>query len=454
MVSDTDTPINLAQLDETHDIELKSWVKSANKHPDFPIQNLPMGVFKQHDNTARCGVAIGDFIIDLAKLAAMSPFTGLASEALSRLTGATLNPFMQLPRDYTHAFRLTLSRGLRLGSDLQPLISKALVAKKDVEMCMPCVIGDYTDFYTSIYHATAVGKLFRPNNPLLPNYKWLPIGYHGRASSIVVSGAKILRPEGQVLRPNNKEPMMMATEKLDYEVELGVFIGCSSHQFTPVSIDSAEAHFFGVCMLNDWSARDIQAWEYQPLGPFLSKNFITSISPWIVTAEALIPFRVQPEAYDGRPYVAALNSAVNSRSGALDIRMRISLQTKKMKLEGLPAQTLSESSFKHAYWTIAQMISHHTSSGCNLNTGDLLGSGTQSGPKACEAGSLLELTEGGKHPLTLSNGERRTFLEDGDSIELSGYCISPSGLRIGIGSVTGQISSSISNAPLLSGKTI
>lgn len=456
MVSDTDTSNNIAQPDETHDMTLKSWVTSANQHPDFPIQNLPMGVFKQHDNPARCGVAIGDSIIDLAKLAASSPFDGLAKEALSTLTGPTLNPFMQLPRAHSNAFRLALSRSLSSGSAMESLVKKVLVNRHEVQMCMPCTIGDYTDFYTSIYHATAVGKLFRPNNPLLPNYKWLPIGYHGRASSIVVSGHPIHRPEGQVLRPDSSEPVMLSTEKLDYEAELGIFIGCPSTQFSPVSIDNAEAHFFGVCMLNDWSARDIQAWEYQPLGPFLSKNFVTSISPWIVTAQALVPFRTLPSAYPDRPYVAALNSPFNSRSGGLDIRMRISLQTKRMKSANVPPVTLSETSFKHAYWTVAQMISHHTASGCNLNSGDLFGSGTQSGPTPTEAGSLLELTEGGKYPFTLPNGEQRTFLEDGDLIELSGYCISSSGLRIGIGSVWGQIGSSAHqhHAPMLSGKTL
>ena len=456
MVSDTDTTIAIAQPDETHDVMLESWLTSANQHPDFPIQNLPMGVFKQQDLPPRCGVAIGDEIIDLAKLATASPFDGLAGEALSALTGPSLNPFMQLPRSFFTAFRLALSRSLRVGSPKEALIRETLINKHDVEMCLPCSIGDYTDFYTSIYHATAVGKLFRPENPLLPNYKWLPIGYHGRASSIVVSGQQIYRPNGQVLRPKSSEPTMIPSEKLDYEAELGVFIGSPSRQFSPVAIEQAETHFFGVCMLNDWSARDIQAWEYQPLGPFLSKNFVTSISPWIVTADALIPFRVQPTSYADRPDVAALNSKLNSRKGALDIQMRISLQTAQMRAAGEALVPLSETSFKHAYWTVAQMISHHTASGCNLQAGDLFGSGTQSGPAPEEAGSLLELTEGGKHPLTLPNGEQRTFLEDGDEITLSGFCISSSGLRIGIGTVSGQIASTTPKpgAPMLSGQSL
>nr|WP_240692124.1 fumarylacetoacetase [Alteromonas portus] len=456
MVSDTDTTIAIAQPDETHDEALFSWLKSANQHPDFPIQNLPMGVFKTRDLPPRCGVAIGDEIIDLAKLATSSPFDGLAGEALSTLTGKTLNPFIQLPRSYSAAFRLALSRSLRAGSRLEAIVRETLISKHDVEMCLPCSIGDYTDFYTSIHHATAVGKLFRPDNPLLPNYKWLPIGYHGRASSVVVSGQQVYRPNGQVLRPNSNEPVMLPSEKLDYEAELGIFIGCPSPQFSPLEIEQAEKHFFGVCMLNDWSARDIQAWEYQPLGPFLSKNFVTSISPWIVTAEALIPFRVQPTKYSDRPYVAALNSPFNTSNGGLDIQMRVSLRTAQMKASNEAPVTLSKTSFKHAYWTVAQMISHHTTTGCNLNAGDLFGSGTQSGPEPEEAGSLLELTEGGKKPLTLPNGEQRTFLEDGDEIILSGFCISSSGLRIGIGNVSGQIASTTPGpgAPMFSGQSL
>ncbi len=456
MVSDTDTTTAIAQPDETHDVALTSWLKSANQHPDFPIQNLPMGVFRTHDLPPRCGVAIGDSIVDLAKLAASSPFDGLAGEALSTLTGPTLNPFMQLPPNYASAFRLALSRSLRADSPMEALIRKTLISSHDVEMCLPCSIGDYTDFYTSIHHATAVGKLFRPDNPLLPNYKWLPIGYHGRASSIVVSGQPVYRPNGQVLRPEAIEPVMLPSEKLDYEAELGIFIGSPSPQFSPVAIEQSETHFFGVCMLNDWSARDIQAWEYQPLGPFLSKNFVTSISPWIVTAEALIPFRVQPTEYSDRPYIAALSSPFNASNGGLDIQMRVSLQTARMKASGEGPVTLSETSFKHAYWTVAQMISHHTTTGCNLNAGDLFGSGTQSGPEPEEAGSLLELTEGGKKPLTLPNGEQRTFLEDGDEIVLSGFCISSSGLRIGIGSVSGQIAATTPEpgAPMFSGQSL
>ncbi|MEG3766831.1 fumarylacetoacetase [Alteromonas sp. 14N.309.X.WAT.G.H12] len=444
MESDTDNTTNLVLLDETHDVHLQSWLACANQHPDYPIQNLPMGVFKQTGTSARCGVAIGDYIIDLHALAQQNPFSGLASDALKTLTGSTLNAFMALDKAYSRAFRLALSQVLRKGAREETLIRNTLVDANDVHMCMPCEIKDYTDFYTSIYHATSVGKLFRPDNPLLPNYQWLPIGYHGRASSIQLSGTPVKRPLGQRLN-QQEQPELGPTKKLDYEVELGIFVGRPSTQFQPISMAQAESHFFGVCMLNDWSARDIQAWEYQPLGPFLSKNFITTISPWITTAEALAPFRTSPTEYESRPYVDALNSTSNTQAGALDIKMCCTLQTEKMRTDKLPPMKLSETSFKHAFWTIAQMISHHTQTGCNLNAGDLFGSGTQSGPTPDEAGSLLELTEGGKLPLQLPNGEQRTFLEDGDIIEIRGYCTAPSGLRLSIGTVTSHVLSSEKN---------
>ncbi|GAA6185269.1 fumarylacetoacetase [Aliiglaciecola sp. NS0011-25] len=438
-----ESDIKLAQhnpfVDETHNPSLISWLKSANGHPSFPIQNLPFGVFIDAEQIPRCGVAIGDFVINLHTLGLQRIFSGKAQIGLDALRETCLQRFMSLGREFSVAFRQALSNALTDGSQHEMAVRKALIPSADVSFCLPCQIGDYTDFYSSIHHATSVGKLFRPNNPLLPNYKWLPIGYHGRASSIHPSGIPVFRPIGQTLNADTQQPELTATAKLDYEVELGIFIGQSTESFEPVCIQQADAHFFGVSMLNDWSARDIQAWEYQPLGPFLSKNFISSISPWIITAEALAPFRVPPTNYQDRPEVVNLQSNENSLLGGFDIQMTCHIRTEQMRHQGIPAFKLSQTTFKHAFWTIAQMITHHTQTGCNLNSGDLLGSGTQSGPTESEAGSLLEITQGGQHPIHLPSGEKRFFLEDGDEIEISGYCQSENGLRIGIGSVSAVI---------------
>ena len=423
-------------LDETHDPKLSSWLCNANSHPHFPIQNLPFGVFLHIDGIPRCGVAIGDFVIDLHRLWSEHPFTGDAEIGHEALTDTSLNRFMSLGREISKAFRNALSCALRDGSCHESSIRRALIPINEVTLCPPCRIGDYTDFYTSIHHATSVGKLFRPNNPLLPNYRWLPIGYHGRASSIQLSGHPVYRPIGQCLNNNAQIPEVRPSSKLDYEVELGIFIGKPSRPSLPVPIEKADDHFFGVCMLNDWSARDIQAWEYQPLGPFLSKNFMTSISPWIITAEALAPFRQAPTKYDDRPHVPTLESENNSAFGGFNIRMSCHISSLRMRKLNISPVELSNTTFNHAFWSVAQMICHHTQTGCNLNAGDLLGSGTQSGPEIDEAGSLLEITLGGKNPFTLPTGEKRTFLHDGDEITLSGYCIAENGLRIGVGSVT------------------
>jgi fumarylacetoacetase len=432
---------------ETHQLNLESWLESANGHQDFPIQNLPFGVFKTADhNQARCGVAIGDYVIDMHTLYAEHIFKGLADTANEALTERSLNRFMAMGAEAAAAIRLSLSRSLRTGSQHQSAVSRALVPITDVTMQMPCNIGDYTDFYSSINHATSVGKLFRPENPLLPNYKWIPIAYHGRASSINLSGTQVKRPNGQVRVDSEQPPILKPTERLDYEVELGVFIGKKASPFDSVDITHAEQNFFGVCMLNDWSARDIQAWEYQPLGPFLSKNFMSSISPWIISSEALSPFRtpMQREEQD-KQTMDYLFCEQNEQFGALDIQMECYLSTAQMRQDKQPAKKLSQTSFKHSFWTIAQMITHHTVNGCGLNPGDLLGSGTQSGASPDEAGSLLELTQGGQQQLTISATEKRTFLQDGDEIELRGFCQNASGLRIGLGSVTGKIISSQSS---------
>ncbi|MEO7335838.1 MAG: fumarylacetoacetase, partial [Caldimonas sp.] len=309
-----------------------------------------------------------------------------------------------------------------------------------VEMALPCEIGDYTDFYSGIHHATTVGKLFRPDNPLLPNYKWVPIGYHGRASSIGVSGQSFARPRGQV-KGEATAPQLALSARMDYELELGLFVGPGNAIGEPIGIDAAEQHLFGVCLLNDWSARDLQAWEYQPLGPFLAKNFATTISAWIVTMEALAPFRAAFTRPEGDPApLPYLDSEANRRAGALDITIEAWLQTGAMRVANEPAVRLSQANAgESGYWTAAQLIAHHTVNGCNLQSGDLLGSGTLSGPRPDQAGSLLELSMGGKQSMTLPNGERRTFLQDGDTVILRAHCARPGAVRIGFGEASGTV---------------
>jgi fumarylacetoacetase len=336
--------------------------------------------------------------------------------------------------------RAALSSALRDGSDLRPFLELCLVPLADVEFALPCRIGDYTDFYTGIHHATAVGKLFRPDNPLLPNYKWVPIGYHGRASSIMVSGHTFNRPRGQILPPDASTPVFEPCRRLDYELELGIFIGRPNAQGEPVPIARAEDHVFGIALFNDWSARDIQAWEYQPLGPFLAKNFASTVSPWIVTLEALAPFR-QPftrPAGDPMP-LPYLDSAANREHGVIDVELEVWLQTAQMRERGHAGDRLSRSNFHDAYWTVAQLVAHHTVNGCNLQPGDLLGTGTLSGPLPGQGGSLLELSNGGKLPITLSNGEKRTWLEDGDTVILRGFCRRDGARRIGLGECRGTV---------------
>jgi len=417
-------------IDDTHDPNLRSWVDSANDPAtDFPIQNLPFGRFRRaSDMDWRIGVAIGDQILDLRR---------------AKLTATyDMNQLMSLGREAQRALRQAISKGLREGSPERAewLAREALVPQATAELALPCAIGDYTDFYTSIHHATSVGKLFRPDNPLLPNYKWVPIGYHGRASSIVVSGTDFRRPVGQTRAPDRDEPSVGPSRKLDYELELAVFVGAGNPLGTPVPIAEAEDHLFGLALFNDWSARDVQPWEYQPLGPFLSKNFASTVSPWIVTADALAPFRSPWQRPSGDPdplpYLAGED---NRQGGAFDIQIEVWLQTAAMRSQGQGGQRLSQGNYRDAYWTVAQLIAHHTMGGCNLRPGDLLGTGTLSGPEPSQAGSLLELTEGGKRPIRLSNGETRTFLEDGDSITLKAFCERPGARRIGFGECTGTI---------------
>ncbi|MFZ6773756.1 fumarylacetoacetase [Undibacterium sp. SXout7W] len=435
------------QLNETHDVLLRSWVPSANQpESDFPIQNLPFAVFRRagSNQAFRIGVAIGDQILDLAAAHAVHALAGYTELQGGHFTAAVnapnLNGLMNLGAPVWSALRLALSRVLREGAAQQGTLQACLLAQSAAEFALPAQIGDYTDFYTSIHHATAVGKLFRPDNPLLPNYKWVPIGYHGRASSIGVSGQQFRRPLGQTKPPASDDPVFGPAKRMDYELEIGIFIGSGNALGDHIGIEKAESHVFGLCLLNDWSARDVQAWEYQPLGPFLAKNFASTISPWVVTLEALAPYRRAwtRDAADPQP-MAYLESAALRDGGAFDIELEVLLQTEKMRHDGVAPERLSLSNFRHSYWTVSQLVTHHTVNGCNLNPGDLLGSGTQSGPAPEEAGSLLELTEGGKKPLTLSNGEQRIFMEDGDTVIMRGWAQKDGVARVGFGEVAGTL---------------
>lgn len=430
-------------LNETHDPALTSWVESANEeNTDFPIQNLPFAIFRRSGTSEsfRGGVAIGDMVLDLGAAKGSGVFEGIAQAAASACDNDELNGFMAMGKEAWSGLRLALSKALRTGSDAEEALKSCLINMDDVEYKLPCRIGDYTDFYTSIFHATAVGSLFRPDNPLLPNYKWVPIGYHGRSSSIDVSGQTFKRPKGQLKAPDAAEPSFGACKRLDYEMEVGIYIGKGNELGEPISLDNADDHVFGMCLFNDWSARDIQAWEYQPLGPFLAKNFASTVSPWIITNEALAPFRVEwvRDEADPQP-LEYLESEANRTKGGFDVQLEVQLETPQMREAGEPASHLSLSNFRHSYWTVAQMVAHHSVNGCNLQPGDMLGSGTQSGPQHEEAGSLLELSRGGKEEIKLDNGEVRKFLEDGDTIIMRGWCSKDGAKRIGFGEVASTV---------------
>lgn len=433
----------MPEMNETHDSSLTSWVESANKKDtDFPIQNLPFAVFRRKGSSEafRGGVAIGDKVLDFGSVAGQALFSDRVNELVSICAADSLNRFMSMGQDAWSALRLALSGALQSGSELEAKLQDCLINQADIVFSLPCRIGDYTDFYTSIHHATNIGKLFRPDNPLLPNYKWVPIGYHGRASSIDVSGQEIRRPIGQTKAPDAEVPSFGPSKRLDYELEVGIYIGTENNLGEPVSIAEADNHVFGYCLFNDWSARDIQAWEYVPLGPFLSKSFASTVSPWIVTSEALIPFRKpwSRDQNDPAP-MAYLDSEQNRLQGAIDIKLEVLLQSKAMHEQGQPAHSLSQSTFAYSYWTVAQMVTHHTVNGCNLQPGDFFGSGTQSGPDEGELGSMLELNQGGKQLIKLPNGETRSFLEDGDCVLMTGYCAAKGAARIGFGSVIGTV---------------
>lgn len=440
----------MSALNETHAPELESWVVSANAaDTDFPIQNLPFGVFRRRGTAEpfRGGIAIGDQIVDLAAASSAGIFPGTAAETAAAAAAESLNAFMSLGPAAWSSLRLTLSRALRAGSAQRQALAACLVSQSEAEYAVPAQIGDYTDFYIGIHHATAVGKLFRPDQPLMPNYKWVPIGYHGRASSILVSGAPVPRPRGQTKGAGDR-PAFGETRRLDFELELGFYIGPGNALGEPVRVESAEHHIFGVCLLNDWSARDIQAWEYQPLGPFLAKNFASTVSPWIVTMEALAPFRAPLSRPQGDPQpLPYLACADNLARGGLDIDLDVSIETAKMRQNGdAPAPLSRSNASEAAYWTPAQLVAHHTINGCNLRPGDLLGSGTLSGVTPQQAGSLLEITGGGTQPLALPNGERRTFLEDGDAIILRGRCARTGVRAIGFGECRGTVAAVPANA--------
>jgi fumarylacetoacetase len=430
-------------IDATHDPALRSWVASANEDAtDFPIQNLPLGAFRRRgsNDALRIGVAIGDQVLDLKLACREGTWTAEVAHALVPLAGGDLNAFMALGPKARRAVRTALSAALAEDSAQKSALQPCLVPQAEAEMALPCRIGDYTDFYTGIHHATTVGKLFRPDNPLLPNYKWVPIGYHGRCSSLVVSGTDLRRPLGQQAPGPDGMPAFGPCKRLDYELELGALVGSANALGEPIPMAQAEEHLFGLVLLNDWSARDVQAWEYQPLGPFLSKNFGSTLSPWVVTMEALEPFRAPFQRPEGDPRpLPYLDSTANRERGAIAIRFEVLLQTEAMRAQGLPPHKLMESNFKDAYWTVAQMLTHHASNGCNLQPGDLLGSGTQSGPEAGQGGSLLELSHGGKQPLQLPGGETRLFLQDGDRVFLRGRCEAAGARAIGFGECVGTI---------------
>ncbi len=424
-------------IDETHDPALRSWVAAANDPAcDFPIQNLPFGVFRSRAGGGgrwRCGVAIGDAILDLAAAAGQLGVAGAGPELLA---AANLNPLMAAGAPVRRALRLALSRMLREGAAEAAALSAHLVPMAAADMGLPAAIGDYTDFYASIHHATNVGRMLRPDNPLLANYRWMPIAYHGRASSIGVSGQAFHRPKGQVKSADHPAPAMQATRRLDYELEVGVFVGAGNAPGEPIPVAEAEDRLFGLCLLNDWSARDIQGWEYQPLGPFLGKNFATTISPWVVTLEALAPFRARWQRPAGEPPpLAYLDAPALYACGAFDITLEAWIAP-----AGQPPVRLSRTGMaRAAYWTVAQMAAHHTVNGCDLRPGDLFATGTMSGPGAGEEGSLLELTQGGRRPVDLGGGISRRFLEDGDTVILTASAERPGFRRIGFGECRGTV---------------
>ena len=434
-------------IDETHRADLRSWVDSANDPAgDFPIQNLPLGVVRHASTDAPlAAVAIGDRVLLLHAAVRGGLLTGRAADAAAACGGGVLNPLMALGPGARRALRAGLVDVLRHDSEAgrraASLESELLMKSADVELLVPADIGDYSDFYASVHHATNLGSMFRPDNPLLPNYKHVPIGYHGRASSIIASGKGIVRPQGQTKAETDPAPTFGPTKRLDYELEVGVFVGSGNRLGEPIPIAQAEERMFGLCLVNDWSARDVQAWEYQPLGPFLAKNFATTVSPWVVTLDALEPFRApafrRPEGDPAPlPYLA---STANETAGGFDIQLEVWIRSARMRDAGMAACRLSHVRFAEMYWTLAQLVTHHASNGCNLEAGDLLASGTVSGASKDSRGCLQELTWRGTEPIALPSGEQRRYLEDGDEIILRGFCERDGFARIGFGECRGTV---------------
>jgi fumarylacetoacetase len=424
-------------VDDTNDPSRLSWVGGAGAGSDFPVQNLPLGIFST-DDQRRAGVAIGDFILDLAAIAD----AGLIdADWRDDLCQPVLNAWLARgPEDHA-ALRRRLS-DLLTDESQRENVEMNLVGQSEATMHLPCFIGDYTDFYVGIHHATNVGKQFRPDNPLLPNYKYVPIGYHGRASSVRPSGEPVVRPNGQRKPADAETPEYGPSRRLDYELELGIWVGQGNDLGSPIPVGQAGEHIAGYCLLNDWSARDIQAWEYQPLGPFLAKNFLTSVSPWVVSPQALAPFRKpMPPRGEGEPQpLPYLDDPTDREAGGLGIQLQVTLTTNDMRSQGIAPHVLSHGSADAAmYWSAAQIVAHHSSNGCNLQPGDLIGTGTLSTSSPDGLGSLLEISEGGRHPIELANGETRSFLEDGDEITLRAWCEAEGVVRIGLGECTGRI---------------
>lgn len=430
-------------IDATHDATLRSWVESANDpSTGFPIQNLPLGVFRTRlDASWRVGTAIGDQILDLQSAATHNLLPGFSPSDFD----GSLNTLMARPASEWRRLRTVLSELLRQdgtsATAARALKTSILVSSNEVVMRLPADVGDYTDFYASVYHATNVGSMFRPDNPLLPNYKWVPIGYHGRASSLVVSGTDVRRPWGQVAANPEGPPVMSPTRRLDYEAELGFWVGGVNSLGVPVTIGEAPDRLFGVTLLNDWSARDVQAWEYQPLGPFLAKNFATTVSPWVVTMGALAPFRCPAFLRgDGDPApLAYLQSDQDQQAGGLDLTIEVLLVSEAMRGAGMVPYLISRGASADLYWTPAQMLAHHGSNGCNLRPGDLLGSGTVSGPTKESRGCLLERTWRGTEPMTLPTGETRQFLHDGDEVVMRAHATRDGYRTIGLGECRGLV---------------
>ncbi|MCV0437715.1 MAG: fumarylacetoacetase [Hydrogenophaga sp.] len=435
------------ELNHTHDANTRSWLESANAPgTDFPIQNLPFGVFRRKGSSEafRGGVAIGDQVIDLAAIAKAGAVSGAAAvKAVNACAGDALNDFLAMGPTAWRALRHALFDLLKTGASGPGVnaLRASLVPLTEVEHRVPTRIGDYTDFYTSIHHARNVGRVIRPDDPLTPNFQWLPIAYHGRASSVVVSGTAFRRPMGQAMAPGASAPVYGACKRLDYELEMGFYIGPGNAMGEPIPLAEAEQHIFGMCLLNDWSARDHQFWEMNPLGPFLGKNFCTTVSPWIVTMEALAPYRVpfSHPADEPQP-LAYLDSPANNAEGSVDVQLEVRLEAREHRERGIAPDRLSATSFRHQYWTIAQMVAQHSVGGCNLQPGDLLGTGTISGPTPDQAGAIVELSVGGTKDVPLPGiGAQRRFLEDGDTVILRGWCEKPGAARIGFGESRGEV---------------